>query len=305
MEIKEIFAEAKLKVAHSLFLGLDFFPFDLDLRPTLYLFVFVFEGTINFSFTDFQIDATLDSLIKGCPRLRVVTLIKWYFMAPLTPELLANLEAFKAKLLAKNPNAVVFVLSEREAFFSPFSLLSVFVFSTQRVEREFAEREGSVFLCATGRGEERKNVVSERMRDAFFFFEELVPQQFWFSCFFFLLLPHPSPHESSLSLPSPFPNSTEEGRKESQHEKIQEKKETTKPKKRKTKKNIFFAISKQNHPRSAAVATLSSPKIPGPAKKSHDASQAPSRFLCPEDHRCAGLNLQGARSTDFCTWSNK
>ena len=54
-----------------------------------------------------------------------------------------------------------------------------------------------------------------------------------------------------------------------------------------------------------AAATLSSPTTPGPEKKSHDASHAPSRFLCPEDQRCAGRNRQGARRTDFWTWSSR
>ena len=51
---------------------------------------------------DFQILAPLDILIKGCPRLCQVTLDR-----PKTLESWAHLEAFKAKLLAKNPDAKV------------------------------------------------------------------------------------------------------------------------------------------------------------------------------------------------------
>jgi hypothetical protein len=55
---------------------------------------------------DEQICATLDILIEGCPCLRQVRLSdrcsSW------TPESRAHLEAFKARLLAKNPNAKVY-----------------------------------------------------------------------------------------------------------------------------------------------------------------------------------------------------
>ena len=54
---------------------------------------------------DFQINSPLDFLIKGCPRLRELKLYKEQGTAPWTPESRAHLEAFKAKLLAKNPNA--------------------------------------------------------------------------------------------------------------------------------------------------------------------------------------------------------
>jgi len=55
---------------------------------------------------ELQVDAaTFDVPIEGCPRLREVELHKKSDEAPWTPEALAHLEAFKAKLLAKKPNA--------------------------------------------------------------------------------------------------------------------------------------------------------------------------------------------------------
>lgn len=79
---------------------------------------------------------------------------------------------------------------------------------------------------------------------------------------------------------------------------------------RRRKKNSLFSFTSLHftlfHPRSASSATLNSPGTPGPAKKSHAASHAPSRFLFPGDHRCdGGLSLQGARRTDFWTWSRR
>ena len=56
---------------------------------------------------DLQIDAPLDFLIEGCPRLREIRLEKGFYMSPWTPRSLAHLEAFQAKLRAKNPNARV------------------------------------------------------------------------------------------------------------------------------------------------------------------------------------------------------
>ena len=55
---------------------------------------------------DLQFDAPLDYLIECCPRLRVVKMGErtgrtW------TPQSLAHLFAFKAKLQKKNPNATV------------------------------------------------------------------------------------------------------------------------------------------------------------------------------------------------------
>ena len=53
-----------------------------------------------------QIDAlTFDLLLEGCPRLREVKLGQ--FREPWNPEPLAHLQAFEAKLLAKNPEAKV------------------------------------------------------------------------------------------------------------------------------------------------------------------------------------------------------
>ena len=52
---------------------------------------------------ELQIDAPLDFLVEGCPRLREVTMHgRWW-----GPEALAHIKAFEAKLLAKNPNAKV------------------------------------------------------------------------------------------------------------------------------------------------------------------------------------------------------
>ena len=60
---------------------------------------------LDLSDNDPQICATLDFLLMGCPRLRELRL-DW----PKTPESRAHLEAFKANLLAKNPNAEVLYL---------------------------------------------------------------------------------------------------------------------------------------------------------------------------------------------------
>ena len=59
---------------------------------------------LDLSYNDQQIFATLDILIEDCPRLREV----WLYKAAYSPESQAHLEAFKAKLLAKIPNARVF-----------------------------------------------------------------------------------------------------------------------------------------------------------------------------------------------------
>ena len=59
---------------------------------------------LDLSYNDQQIFATLDILIEDCPRLRDV----WLYTAAYSPESQAHLEAFKAKLLAKIPNARVF-----------------------------------------------------------------------------------------------------------------------------------------------------------------------------------------------------
>ena len=62
---------------------------------------------LDLSWNNFQIDAPLDFLIKCCPRLREVALRRWPYEGPRTPESLVHLGAFKAKLLAGNPNAKV------------------------------------------------------------------------------------------------------------------------------------------------------------------------------------------------------
>ena len=54
-----------------------------------------------------QIYATLDILIKGCPRLRDVRLSRGPDAPPLTPELWAHLGGFMRKLVAENPNISV------------------------------------------------------------------------------------------------------------------------------------------------------------------------------------------------------
>ena len=51
---------------------------------------------------DLQIDAPLDFLIKGCPRLREVRLFKW---APWTPESRAHLGGFIRKLFVETRTA--------------------------------------------------------------------------------------------------------------------------------------------------------------------------------------------------------
>jgi Leucine Rich repeats (2 copies) len=62
---------------------------------------------LDLSYNDLQNDAPLDFLIKGCPRLRQIWLRERPGAPPRTPALLAHLEAFKAKLLAQNPDAEV------------------------------------------------------------------------------------------------------------------------------------------------------------------------------------------------------
>ena len=60
--------------------------------------------TLHLSENDSQIDATLDFLVKGYPRLSNIVLLKMTN----TPEPRAHLKAFEAKLFAENPNAEVF-----------------------------------------------------------------------------------------------------------------------------------------------------------------------------------------------------
>ena len=75
--------------------------------------VLVFVGELksleilDLTYNDLQNDAPLDFLIKGFPRLRQIWLRERPGAPPRTPALLAHLEAFKAKLLAQNPDAEV------------------------------------------------------------------------------------------------------------------------------------------------------------------------------------------------------
>ena len=62
---------------------------------------------LDLSHNNEEICATLDILIEGCPRLREVRLEKGYRAATWTPESLARVEAFTARLLPKNPDAKV------------------------------------------------------------------------------------------------------------------------------------------------------------------------------------------------------
>ena len=57
---------------------------------------------LDLSSNDFLIDAPLDFLVEGCPGLSYVNLGE-----PNNPESRAHGIAFKAKLLAKNPDATV------------------------------------------------------------------------------------------------------------------------------------------------------------------------------------------------------
>ena len=60
---------------------------------------------LDLRYNDFEVDVVaLDALLKRCRRLRDVQLAK---TRPWTAESLANLEIFKAKLLAVNPDAEV------------------------------------------------------------------------------------------------------------------------------------------------------------------------------------------------------
>ena len=56
---------------------------------------------------DLQIDAPLDDLIECCPRLSVVEMRKALNEGSWTPQSLAHLFAFEAKLQKKNPSAEV------------------------------------------------------------------------------------------------------------------------------------------------------------------------------------------------------
>ena len=100
----------KLKALRELFLGFC----DLRAVPA---FVGELESLAILDLSDnnpLQIHAPLDFLIEGCPRLREVQLGKAHSRDPWTPESLTHLKAFKAKLLAKNPDAKVFYEREEE-----------------------------------------------------------------------------------------------------------------------------------------------------------------------------------------------
>jgi hypothetical protein len=61
---------------------------------------------LDLRYNDFEVDAAaLDALLKRCRRLREVDLSD--SARPWTAESLANLDAFKAKLLKENPGAKV------------------------------------------------------------------------------------------------------------------------------------------------------------------------------------------------------
>jgi hypothetical protein len=62
---------------------------------------------LDLSFNDFQIDDTIDVLIKGCPLLREIGLYKGLRTVPWAPESRAHLEVFKAKLHVENPKVKV------------------------------------------------------------------------------------------------------------------------------------------------------------------------------------------------------
>ena len=59
---------------------------------------------LEISANGLEIDAPLDFLIEGCPRLREVTLPKGPSTPPRTPGSWTHLKAFKTKLLAENQN---------------------------------------------------------------------------------------------------------------------------------------------------------------------------------------------------------
>ena len=62
---------------------------------------------LDLSFNGEGISASLDFLIKGCPRLREVKLLKLPHEGPWSSASLKLVEAFRAKLRAKNPDATV------------------------------------------------------------------------------------------------------------------------------------------------------------------------------------------------------
>ena len=122
-ELGELSGLTDLKLAGNMHLGNapqdEAFPAELGRMKSLRLLALAFCGLravpafvgglqslerLGLS-SELQVDtATFDVPIEGCPRLRRA---KLYKSEPWTPESLAHLEAFKAKLLAKNPKAVV------------------------------------------------------------------------------------------------------------------------------------------------------------------------------------------------------
>ena len=109
-----------------------------------------------------QIDAPLDDLVECCPRLILVDMRKgrggtW------TPQSLAHLNAFKAKLQKKNPKAQVEFYEFRVFvfFFCFCSFLFRTVFGERERERERERVAGNLFLfCFVLCGRERGGSVS-------------------------------------------------------------------------------------------------------------------------------------------------
>jgi hypothetical protein len=65
------------------------------------------EEIVLFGNVGLEIDGPLDYLVECCPRLRLVKMEKGRNTSSWTPQSLAHLEAFKAKLQKKNPSAGV------------------------------------------------------------------------------------------------------------------------------------------------------------------------------------------------------
>ena len=122
-ELGELSGLTKLKLSYNRSLGNAAFPAELgkmkslrELRindcglRTVPAFLGELESleVLDVTYNDhLQIDAPLDFLIKGCSHLRAVDLEKRPDGRPWTPQSLARLEAFKARLLAQNPVAKV------------------------------------------------------------------------------------------------------------------------------------------------------------------------------------------------------
>ena len=122
-ELGELSGLTKLDLSYNGSLGNEVFPEELGKMKSLrklYLrrcglgTVPAFVGKLESlevldlgSNDNLQIDVPLDFLIKGCSHLRAVDLEKRPDGRPWTPQSLARLEAFKARLLAQNPVAKV------------------------------------------------------------------------------------------------------------------------------------------------------------------------------------------------------